>query len=44
MIPKALSGDNAEPKSLNKVTLALTANETLAPVKSGTALPHTTPP
>ena len=44
MIPKALSGAKAEPRSLRSVTLALTANETLAPVNSGTALPQTTPP
>ena len=44
MTPNALSGESADPKSLNKVTLALTAKATFAPVNSGTALPHTTPP
>ena len=43
-MPKALSGANAAPRSLNKVTLALTANDTFAPVNSGTALPQITPP
>ena len=37
MIAKALSGANAEPRSLNKQTLALTAKGTFAPVNSGTA-------
>ena len=44
MNPKALSGAKAAPRSLKRVTLALTANETFAPVHSGTALPQTTPP
>ena len=35
---------NAEPKSLSKQTLALTAKGTFAPVSSGTAFPQTTPP
>ena len=41
---KNFPGDKADPRSLNKVTLALTAKETFAPVNSGTALPQTTPP
>ena len=32
------------PKSLNKQTLALTANATLAPVNCGTTSPHLAPP
>ena len=43
MIAKALSGEHAEPKSLNKQTLALTANGIFAPVSSGTTLPQTAP-
>ena len=39
-----LTGANADPKSLNKQTLALTAKGTLAPVSSGTAFPQITPP
>ena len=41
---KALSGEHAEPRSLNKQTLALTANGIFAPVSSGTTLPQTAPP
>ena len=44
MIANALSGDKADPKSLNKQTLALTANATFAPVNCGTTSPHTAPP
>ena len=44
MIANALSGASADPKSLNKQTLALTAKGTLAPFNSGTAFPQTTPP
>ena len=41
---KALSGASAEPKSLNKQTLALTAKGMFAPVNSGTTFPQIAPP